>query len=339
MTIGRMINLTSEKLVYQLQNFLASFYILIGNDILLIEESKNLILKQSHSLKFYKHENIFLYESIDWNRLFHSINNLNLFTNRQSLIIHFGTQNIISSIDENLKKLISLSHNDLLCIFILHQKPSNHTWFKLLNSNNTTVLVNCNTPKKEKLYHWILNRAKNLNLSLDENACQLLSYYCENNLLAIVQILENLLLIYPDKKQFSTKHLKIVINDYSQFTHFKWVDAVLSGEENRASYILYHLKLSGIEPILLLRLIQKEILFLLKLKRYTINIPIHKLFYKYNIWYDRRLLLKNALDRLDIQQLKKSIQFMEIIELQYKNNENYFIWFHLHTLIILLSKR
>ena len=50
--------------------------------------------------------------------------------------------------------------------------------------------MNCQTPNSEQLSRWVKHRTKNMGLSADEEAVQLLCYSYENNLLALKQALQ-----------------------------------------------------------------------------------------------------------------------------------------------------
>ena len=62
------------------------------------------------------------------------------------------------------------------------------------------MVWNCQTPNSEQLSRWVKHRTKNMGLSADEEAIQLLCYSYENNLLALKQALQLLDLLYPDHK-------------------------------------------------------------------------------------------------------------------------------------------
>ncbi|AFP85577.1 DNA polymerase III, delta subunit [secondary endosymbiont of Heteropsylla cubana] len=332
-----MITLCAEELAIHLRQRLCPCYLLFGNDFLLLEESQNYIRKQARSNKFNENFNIILDSNTDWEFIFSLCQTRSLFVNRQTLLLILPDIGVNTVIANKMLQLVSLLHEDIILILRgtkLTQCIKKSAWFKMVSKY--AVLITCVTPEGEKLSLWLKKRAKNINLRLDDAACNLLCYSYEGNLLALSQVLEQIFLLYPDGKELTVSHVENMLNNSVNFTVFQWVHALLSGKIKRALHILHHLQSEDIHPLILLRNIQNEILFLLTLKRQISSVSLYTQFNKNKIWCDRRILLTTALERLSLAQLLNIVTMMTKIELTFKQDSFYPVWFDLRTLSLLL---
>ena len=166
-------------------------------------------------------------------------------------------------------KIACLSSPCLNCL----KQPKKQEWFIQANQlDPQAVIVNCQTPNSEQLSRWVKHRTKNMGLSADEEAIQLLCYSYENNLLALKQALQLLDLLYPDHK-LTYNRVKSVVEQSSVFTPFQWIDALLSGKANRSKRILRGLQAEDVQPVILLRTLQRELLTLLELTKPQLRNP------------------------------------------------------------------
>ncbi|PLK59367.1 DNA polymerase III subunit delta [Candidatus Palibaumannia cicadellinicola] len=332
-----MIRLYPEQLGTQLQKSLHPCYLLLGNDQLLLQESEDSIQVKAQTFQFTEHFRVRLEDITDWDTIFSLSQTLSIFANRQTLLLILPENGLTTTIEDKLAILTSLLHQDLLLILRgkkLTRAQEKSLWFKAL-SNNNAVLVDCTTPEPAQLPYWVKNRAKNMQLSLDNAACQLLCYCYEGNLTALVQALERLKLIYPDSI-LTLPLVEEAVNDTSRFAPFHWINAVLAGNSKRASHILQQLRLEAREPVILLRDIQREIFLLLTLKRHIGHTPARILFDQHQIWQNRRPLLIQALQRLSVQQLYQAIVLMLKIELMIKQDYSDHVWADINALAQLL---
>lgn len=125
---------------------------------------------------------------------------------------------------------------------------------------------------------------------LDEQGNQLLCYCYEGNLLALAQAIERLCLLYPDGK-LTLPRVEAAVNDASHFTAYHWIDALLAGKTQRAWHILQQLKREDIEPVILLRTLQRELMQLITLHRSAKTASLKSVFDQHRIWQNRRPIL------------------------------------------------
>ncbi|UDG79186.1 DNA polymerase III subunit delta [Candidatus Ecksteinia adelgidicola] len=331
-----MIYLYPEQLFKKLQKKNYTCYFLIGNEPIILQESYDIIQKVSQKQKFTKHHKILLDMYTNWEKIFDIFQEINLFSHRQTLLFMFSEKSFTLKISSKLLKLSTLFHNDVLLIFsgpFLTKIQKNSIWFK--NFSSQSVYVNCQSPEHNQLPRWVDKRAKNMHLNLENTANQLLCYCYEGNLLALSQTLEKLSLLYPDN-QLTLSRVKKIVNNSCHFKPFHWTSSILSGNSKRTWRILKYLKKENIEPVILVRALQRELLLVILL-RYKSLFPLSNIFNQYKIYYSshNQLLLK-AIQRLSMNHIRQAIQYLTNIELILKKNYEASIWPKLEMLSIFL---
>ncbi|SLM63876.1 MULTISPECIES: DNA polymerase III subunit delta [Dickeya] len=331
-----MIRLYPEQLAAQLHEGLRGCYLLFGNEPLLLQESQDNIRHIASQQGFTEHFSFTLDNHTDWDAIFSTCQALSLFATRQTLLLILPESGIAASISEHLVKLTTLLHPDILLIVRggkLTKAQENSAWFKALSQHG--VYLPCMTPEQEHLPRWVAQRAKNMKLELDTAASQLICYCYEGNLLALVQALERLSLLYPDGK-LTLPRVEQAVNDAAHFTPFHWLDALLTGKSKRAWHILQQLRQEECEPVILMRTLQRELLLLLQLKRQMPATPLRTLFDQQKVWQNRRTLLTQALQRLTMHQLQQAITLLTQLEITLKQNYGQPVWAELETLSMIL---
>ncbi|QTF09377.1 DNA polymerase III subunit delta [Brenneria izadpanahii] len=331
-----MIRLYPEQLGAQLHEGLRACYLICGNDPLLLQESLDSIRRAAQQQEFSEHFSFALDAHTDWDAIFSTCQSLSLFASRQTLLLILPENGPNAAMAENLVKLSGLLHQDILLMLRgnkLSKAQENSAWFKALSKNG--VYVNCLTPEQTQLPRWVSQRAKSMKLDLDEAAGQLICYCYEGNLLALAQALERLSLLYPDGK-LTLPRVEQAVSDSAHFTPYHWLDALLTGKGKRAWHILHQLRQEDCEPVILLRTLQRELLLLLTLKRQMAKTPLRSLFDQHKVWQNRRDLLTQALQRLNMAQLQQAIGLLSKLEITLKQNYGQSVWPELETLSMIL---
>ena len=334
-----MIRIYPEQLSAQLREGLRACYFLTGNEPLLIQESADAIRATASAQGFEEHFSVTIDAQTDWDAIFVSCQSLSLFTQRQTLTLQLPENGPNAAIAEQLVKLSTLLHSDILLVLRLTKltkAQENSAWFKALSTQ--AVMVPCQTPEQAQLPRWVASRAKAMKLSVDDAAIQLLCYCYEGNLLALSQALERLSLLWPDGK-LTLPRVEAAVNDAAHFTPFHWVDALLAGKSKRALHILHQLEKEDSEAVILLRTLQRDLLTLLHLQRNQAKQALRTLMDQQRIWQNRRALFTEALQRLDAQRLQRAVHLLAELELSMKQDYGQNLWPQLETLSLLLCHR
>ncbi|MGP1959778.1 MAG: DNA polymerase III subunit delta [Arsenophonus sp. NC-TX2-MAG3] len=331
-----MIRIYPEQLISQLADKLRTCYLIFGNDLLLLQESMDKVCQVAKQKGFSECHTYSLDGVLDWDIIYHLSQSLSLFASQQILILIFPKNGSTTVIEEKLLKLTELLHPDLLLILRgnkLTKAQENSAWCKKIGQDG--VYINCLTPEQSRLPQWVTQRAKAMSITLERQANELLCYCYEGNLLALNQVLESLLLLYPDGN-LTLPCVKEAINNTVNFTPYHWVDALLAGKIKRVWHILQQLQREDYEVVILLRIIQRELILLLTLAQQNNDEDLKKLFDQYKIWKSRRQLISTALQRLSLRELHLAIQLITHAELHLKQDYSHSIWPKLETLSMLL---
>lgn len=339
----------SEQLSHSLDSRLAKMYLLVGQDLLLLDEAQDLITKTARKQGFDEKTRVQIDNSTNWQELFERCQSMGLFFDRQILILNLP-ENLTALLQKNLLELVSMLHSDILPILVmpkLAKATEKQDWFvQAAQYDNQTVIVNCQTPTLAQFPRWVANRAKNMGLQLEPEAVQLLCYSYENNLLALKQALELLALLYPEHK-ISFSLVKNVVEQSSVFTPFQWIDALLEGKEGRAQRILKGLRAEDVQPVILLRTLQRELMTLLELAKPSVRLdsidqplPLYQLkeqFDRLKVWQNRRAFYTQAFQRLTYRKLYLLIQQLADIERAAKQDFSADVWEQLADISLQIS--
>lgn len=323
-----------EGLDLALEKGLKPFYILSGQDPLLINEVKTKIALSAKLQEFDEKTEVYINNETNWDDLFELIQSNGLFFSRQILILNLPEAPTATQ-QKSLVELLGYAHSDLLFIFYapkLTKAIEKQEWFARISEDG--ILINCQTPDLQKLPNWVSQRAHTMALDLESEVIQFLCYNYEGNLLALNQALQ-LLQLQLSGAKITLSQAKGVIEQSSQFTPFQWIDALLEGKVSRAIRILHNLRNEDMQPVLLLRLMQKELMLLLEITRS----PQQKLssqllfagnlrseFDRMKVWQNRRGLYQNLIQRLTYRQLYHLIQQLADLEKQVKQTFSDEIW-------------
>ncbi|PRM14536.1 DNA polymerase III subunit delta [Haemophilus influenzae] len=335
----------SEQLNHHLTQGLVRVYLLQGQDPLLLSETEDTICQVANQQNFDEKNSVQVDSQTDWVQLIESCQSMGLFFSKQILILNLP-ENFTALLQKNLQELISVLHKDVLLILQvakLTKATEKQAWFITLNQYEpNAILINCQTPTVENLPRWVKNRTKAMGLDADDEAIQQLCYSYENNLLALKQALQLLDLLYPDHKLTYNRVISVV-EQSSIFTPFQWIDALLVGKANRAKRILKGLQAEDVQPIILLRTLQRELFTLLELTKpqqrimTTEKLPTQQIkteFDRLKIWQNRRPLFLSAIQRLTYQKLYEIIQELANIERLTKQEFSDEVWIKLADLSV-----
>ncbi|USD64657.1 DNA polymerase III subunit delta [Vibrio sp. SCSIO 43136] len=316
----------ADKLGEQLARQLQAVYVLTGAELLLLQESRQAIIKKAQSEGFDERHHFTLDAQLDWNQVFDCTQALSLFSSRQIIELEIGESGLPAGATKELQALSESLHADIVLILIgqkLTKAQENAKWFKALTTSGT--VVSCLTPDIKRLPQFVMQRCRKLKLSPDSQAVQMLAQWHEGNLLALVQSLEKLALLYPDG-ELTLVRVEEALSRHNHYTPFQWVDALLAGQTKRSQRILRQLQAEGVEAIILLRSVQKELMQLLAMQREMQTKPIGAVMESFRVWQNKRPLYNAALQRLSPVQLARLIHLLTAAELEAKTQYDSGVW-------------
>ncbi len=316
----------ADKLYDHLKRQLHNCYLVFGNEPLLLQESRDAIITAAKSAGFHEKHNFTVNTQTDWGEIYDCCQALSLFSSRQIIELEIPESGVNATISKELCQLAEQLHSDVLLLIIgstLTKQQENAKWFKTLNQNG--LWVSCLSPDTQRLPQFVQQRCQQLKLKPDSEALQMLAQWHEGNLLALVQSLEKLSLLYPDGN-LNLMRVEEALSRHNHFTPFHWMDALLAGKPNRAQRIQRQLEMEGVEPAILLRTVQRELNLIATMSGELASSPIGVVFNKHRIWQSKRPLYSSALNRLTPLQIKKLLQTLTVIEISYKTQYETSVW-------------
>ncbi|MCP3697213.1 MAG: DNA polymerase III subunit delta [Aliivibrio sp.] len=316
-----------EQLGHNLERHLRQSYLLFGNEPLLKQESLDAIRQAAIKQGFEEKHQFTLDKQLDWELIFDCTQALSLFSSRQILELTIPETGLTTAHTNKIKELVPALHDDILLIFQgprVNKAQENTQWFKALTQLG--LFVPCNTPDNQQLPRFIQQRCKTLKLKPDAEAVQMLAQWHEGNLLALAQSLDKLALLYPDGL-LTLIRIEEALNRNNHFTPFQLVDTLLSGQAKRAQRILRQLESEGMEVVILLRTLQKELFLLQNFQQaITQGEAMFTVFDRYKVWKNRRSLYQSALQRLPMPQIQLLIRSLALMEVATKTDFDTNCW-------------
>ena len=316
----------ADKLADLLNKQLLPSYLVFGNEPLLLDESRIAIEKAALTQGFEEKHRFAVDASLDWNEVYDCCQSMSLFSNRQLIELTLPEAGINAAIGKEIKTLVESLNPDVMLVIIggrLTKAQENSAWCKAIA--NQGCLVNCLTPDISRLPQFVITRCRQLGLTPDTEAVQMLAHWHEGNLFALVQSLEKLVLLYPDG-QITMIRLEEALSRNNHYTAFHWTDSLLEGKEKRAQRVLRQLQAEDMEPIILIRTIQKELMQLVQIQQALTTMPLGSVMEKFRIWQNKRPLYAAALKRLSTKKLRHLVQLLAQCEILTKTQYEQPVW-------------
>lgn len=318
-----MIRISADQITDKLGS---PYYLLIGNDPYLQYYAQTQ-LQKAFKLTGFNEQIIFTVDNqTDWSAVYDSCQAMNLFSSNTLIILDFGEGALNTAISAKLNTLSEGLSSDIALLILLNKitkTQESAAWYKALSDK--LVVVNCTTPDTTQLPQWIKNHLQQKKITVEPQAIELLCYYYEGNLLALTQIIEQLNLLYPNHK-ITYDQVENNINDSAIFTPYHWIDAMIAHKAKRAIHILQQLKMNEFEPLILLRIVQRELILIINLKKTLQQKSLKQVFDEFKVWQNKRTIYTNYLDRFTIKDLYLTLAKLTDIEISLKHDNQLQIW-------------
>jgi DNA polymerase-3 subunit delta len=247
-----------EHLAGTLARGVAGFYLVSGDEPLLIEEAADAIRAAARREGYGERVVYFVDRSFSWDELRNATQALSLFAERRlfELRMPSGKPDKGAAL---LEQLAAAGGSDNLIMVItekLDKKVADAAWVRAAEKHGVWTQV---WPvETAALAGWLRSRAAALQAQLTPAAAQLIVDRVEGNLLAARQELEKLALLAGNEPIDADLVLRSV-GDSARFDVFQLSQAAAEGDAKRALRVLLGLKSEGIEPALILWALTREV--------------------------------------------------------------------------------
>ena len=312
-------------------------YLLFGQEIMLIEQSLKFIRRGAKQHHFNERIRFDIDAYFNWNLLLTELQTQSLFSTKRLIECHISS---LTNKTEQLTTLLKSVPDDVILILIINElKPAqkNTKWFKTINKLG--VIIGHYELNNQQTLTWLNRRMKLLGLVPNQEMVQILLLHNENNLLALWQELQKLILEYPDGN-INIEQYKAHTIQQSHYKPYGLINAALMGNTRQMLKIYYVLKDNNIEILYLINSLINELNTLSTIATNAKESGLAQAISVYHFWGAKETLVKKALHRHTAQNLQKMLLSLGQLERSSKGQGYYnvhSIWHGLLALLLNLS--
>lgn len=233
-------------LAAHLKQPLQPFYVIGGEEPLLVQESLDALRAAARAQGFTERQVLDADKSFDWGQLTQAAASLSLFASKRLIEV-----NLLASGPGDgaatLKELAESPQPDTTLVLTcgaLDWKARKAAWYLALENAGASLYIE--PVPAAQLPAFIESRLKAAGLSAERDAIDLLAHRTEGNLLAAKQDIDKLALLYPGERLDEDK-VRLAVADSARFDAFDLTDKVLAGDAAGAVRSLHRLREEGVE--------------------------------------------------------------------------------------------
>lgn len=288
-----------EQLGAHLSQGLAPLYMVYGDEPLLVQEVLNAIRSAARDRDYQERECLTVEPGFNWNALLQAAVSPSLFAARRILELRLGNTRPDEHGAGALQTYAGRPAQDAVLLISagkLDQEVQQSRWLKALDAAG--VLVQVWPVDARQLPAWIERRMLSKGLHPASEAVALLAERVEGNLLAAAQEIDKLHL-WLGGGAVTAEQLLAVVSDSARYNVYDLVDAALAGQPERTVRILHGLCGEGVEAVLVLWALHREIRLLATLafereQGQSLDAGLTR----NRVWEKRKPLVRRALQRL-----------------------------------------
>ena len=326
-----------DQLQSHLENGLERIYFVSGEEPFQLEQASQAIRQKALQNGYAEREVLQVDRSFDWQQLAESANTLSLFSQQRMLELRLPGA---KPGDAGSKALVAYSAqpaDDTVLLVIagkLEKAQQNTKWFKAIEQAG--VVIQIWPVETSAMPRWIDTRMRVRNMQATPDALLMLADRFEGNLLAADQELEKLRLLNGEG-EVNADQVAAAVSDSARYDVFSLVDACLLSEQQRAVRILFGLRNEGLEPILVLWALTRELRALSGMSQaLSLGQPMGQVLSQYRIWEKRKKPVQNALKKHSLRRLHGLIWQAAEIEKVVKGRATGNAWDELLQLVLKL---
>ncbi len=290
--------LSANQLSSHLKKSLAPCYLVTGDEYLLVAEALDAIREAARQRGFGMRELHVATTGFDWAQLLASSSNLSLFAEQRIIELRLPTGKPGRAGGQAIVELVERAGPETLFIVTapkLDRSAAASKWAKTIDQKGVNLTI---WPiGLRELPGWIAGRMRTAGLQPDPDVVALIADRVEGNLLAAGQEIEKLRLLLGEGP-VSIEDVSNAVANSSRYDVYKLADAALGGDAARAVRILGGLRSEGVEPVIVMWALTRELRTLSRLDdvvRQGGNLS--SAMQKNGVWSNRQGLVRNCMRR------------------------------------------
>ena len=287
-----------EQLEGQLKNGLAPIYIISGDEPLLVQEAADRVRKTAREAGCVERIVMTVEKGFDWNSLAQESGGMSLFAEKRLLELRLPTGKPGDAGGKALRAYAEAPTTDDVLLIVagkVDTKSQQTKWYKTVEAAGVAIPI---WPMAvAQLPAWINQRMKAIRMRPTRDAAQVLAERVEGNLLACTQEIDKLFLIHG-AAEIDAEMIADAVANSARFDVFGLVDTALAGNGERVARMMNGLRSEGVEPILVLWALSREIRALASMSfEVARGISPDQVMRNQRVWDKRKPLIKQGLRR------------------------------------------
>ncbi|NNF40177.1 MAG: DNA polymerase III subunit delta [Woeseiaceae bacterium] len=257
--------LQANQLATHLKKSLAPCYLVTGDEHLLVAEALDAIRDAARERGFGLRELHVATTGFDWKQLTASSGNLSLFAEQRIIELRLPTGKPGREGGKSIIELTEIAGPDTLFLVTapkLDRGAAASAWAKAISQKGVNLPIWPIGPRE--LPGWIAGRMRAVGLQPERDAVLLIADRVEGNLLAAGQEIEKLRLLLGEGA-VTAEDVSDAVANSSRYDVYKLADAAMAGDARRAVKILGGLRAEGVEPVIVVWALTRELRTLSKL--------------------------------------------------------------------------
>ena len=308
---------------------LPSVTLVFGDEPLLIEETSDKVRNQALQLGYQERLVLTAETGFDWTRLTETTLGMSLFSERRLIDLRLpsgkpgdaGSKALIRYCESSIPDTALL----LICPGRLDAAAKRSKWFKAVAQSGEVIEHKPITVAQ--LPAWIKSRVNAKGMDIERDAVALLVYYLEGNLLAAAQEIDKIALSVAQEGIIRATDVEDGITDNARFNVFVLIDHCLRGDATKALRTLKGLRQEGVEPVLIVWALAKQVRTLYRLATgLAAGQPKAQLFKTFGVWNTQIPLITSTLSRFTQDELVYLLRRIAHLDRVLKGRESENIW-------------
>jgi len=292
------VKIQANQVHSHLQKNLAPCYLVSGDEHLLVAEALDAIRDAARRKGYASRDLHIATTGFDWSSLRDSTANLSLFAEQRIVELRLPTGKPGRDGSAAIVDLVAQTGSDLMLIVVAPKLDRNNQsakWVKAIDAAGVNLTIWPVGPRE--LPGWIGERMRRAGLQPDREAVAMIADRVEGNLLAAGQEIEKLRLLHGEGA-VTLADVSAAVANSSRYDVFKLVDAALLGDAKRAIRVLAGLQAEGVEPVIIVWSLTRELRTLVSLADLIASgISLASAMQKAKVWSSREAMVRACVAR------------------------------------------
>jgi len=330
-------NIALQQLSSHLGQSCLNVYYVAGDEPLQKDEAVKAIRQVAIEKGFTERVVLDVDSKFDWGLLLAESQSMSLFGDKRLIELRMPRT---KPGDKGSKAIVSFMEqcpDDVMLLIVsgkLEKQQQKSKWFKAIDAKGACIQI---WPiDKAQLPRWITQRMAVLKMKPTPDALELLCDRVEGNLLAADQAMEKLFLLNGEG-EVDNEAVRELVASSARYNVFQLVDTCLNGEAGHSVKVLDGLQSEGIEPVIIVWALTREIRSLVSMSLVMNEQSLERVFQSFHVWQKRQSCIKSALSRHKARQWELFLWQLSELDKLNKGIKTGNIWHELIQLVLKIA--